>query len=149
MILWLLTSWMVYIVHIALVIGVIGTFFSYILYRIPFVWQYASIIKLVALPLLIISIFLEGYFYASKSWIEESKKFEEKVKIAEQQSKEANEKIKTVYVDKVRIVKQQQEIVKEKIKEVEKIIDAKCEVAPEAIQILNQAAKSPVKEEKK
>jgi len=37
----------------------------------------------------------------------------------------------------------------EKIKEVEKLIDAKCEVAPEAIQILNQAAKSPVKEEKK
>ena len=38
---------------------------------------------------------------------------------------------------------------KHRLAEVEKIIDAKCEVAPEAIQILNQAAKTPVKEEKK
>jgi hypothetical protein len=98
---------------------------------------------------LLVSIFAEGYMYASQSWIEETKKFEEKVKIAEQQSKAANEKIKTIYIDRVKVVEKQKEIIKEKIKEVEKLIDAKCEVAPEAIQILNQAAKSPVKEEKK
>jgi hypothetical protein len=140
MILWLLTSWMVYIVHIALVIGVIGTFFSYILYRIPFVWQYASIIKLVALPLLIISIFLEGYFYASKSWIEESKKFEEKVKVAEQQSKEANVKLDNALKDKNNAVKKQQIVIQERIKEVQVQVNADCKVSPEAVKILNDAA---------
>ena len=140
MILWLLTSWMVYIVHIALVIGVIGTFFSYILYRIPFVWQYASIIKLVALPLLIISIFLEGYFYASKSWIEESKKFEEKVKVAEQQSKDANGKLDNALKDKNNAVKKQQIVIQERIKEVQVQVNADCKVSPEAVKILNDAA---------
>jgi hypothetical protein len=140
MILWLLTSWMVYIVHIALVIGVIGTFFSYILYRIPFVWQYASIIKLVALPLLIISIFLEGYFYASKSWIEESKKFEEKVKVAEQQSKDANVKLDNALKDKNNAVKKQQIVIQERIKEVQVQVNADCKVSPEAVKILNDAA---------
>jgi hypothetical protein len=131
---------MVYIVHIALVIGVIGTFFSYILYRIPFVWQYASIIKLVALPLLIISIFLEGYFYASKSWIEESKKFEEKVKVAEQQSKEANVKLDNALKDKNNAVKKQQIVIQERIKEVQVQVNADCKVSPEAVKILNDAA---------
>ena len=140
MILWLLTSWMVYIVHIALVIGVIGTFFSYILYRIPFVWQYASIIKLVALPLLIISIFLEGYFYASKSWIEESKKFEKKVKVAEQQSKDANVKLDNALKDKNNAVKKQQIVIQERIKEVQVQVNADCKVSPEAVKILNDAA---------
>ncbi len=149
MITWFLGSWVVYIVHAAFIAGVIGTFFGGIISKIPIIGNYGAIVKAVAVPLLLVSIFAEGYMYASKSWIEETRKFEEKVKVAEQQSKEANEKIKTVYVDRVKVVKEQQEVVREKIKEVEKIIDAKCEVVPETIQILNQAAKTPVKEEKK
>ncbi len=149
MISWFIGSWLVYIVHAAFIAGAIGTFFGGIVSKIPVIGNYGAIVKAVAIPLLLVSIFAEGYMYASQSWIEEARKFEEKVKVAEQQSKEANEKIKTVYVDRVKVVKEQQVLVKEKIKEVENIIDAKCEVVPEAIQILNQAAKTPVKEEKK
>jgi hypothetical protein len=149
MISWFFGSWIIYIVHAAFIAGVIGTFFGGIVSKIPVIGNYGAIVKSIAIPLLLVSIFAEGYMYASQSWIEEAKKFEEKVKIAEQQSKAANEKIKTIYIDRVKVVEKQKEIIKEKIKEVEKLIDAKCEVAPEAIQILNQAAKSPVKEEKK
>jgi len=149
MISWFFGSWIIYIVHAAFIAGVIGTFFGGIVSKIPVIGNYGAIVKSIAIPLLLVSIFAEGYMYASQSWIEEAKKFEEKVKIAEQQSKAANEKVKTIYIDRVKVVEKQKEIIKEKIKEVEKLIDAKCEVAPEAIQILNQAAKSPVKEEKK
>jgi hypothetical protein len=149
MISWFFGSWIIYIVHAAFIAGVVGTFFGGIVSKIPVIGNYGAIVKSIAIPLLLVSIFAEGYMYASQSWIEEAKKFEEKVKIAEQQSKAANEKIKTIYIDRVKVVEKQKEIIKEKIKEVEKLIDAKCEVAPEAIQILNQAAKSPVKEEKK
>jgi hypothetical protein len=149
MISWFFGSWIIYIVHAAFIAGVIGTFFGGIVSKIPVIGNYGAIVKAIAVPLLLVSIFAEGYMYASQSWIEEAKKFEEKVKNAEQQSKAANEKIKTIYIDRVKVVEKQKEIIKEKIKEVEKLIDAKCEVAPEAIQILNQAAKSPVKEEKK
>lgn len=149
MISWFIGSWLVYIVHAAFIAGVIGTFFGGIVSKIPFISNYGAIVKAIAIPLLLVSLFAEGYIYASESWIEETKKFEEKVKIAEQQSKEVNTQIKTVYVDKVKVVKEQEVVIKEKIKEVEKIIDAKCEIAPEVISILNAAAKTPVKEEKK
>ncbi len=141
MILWLLSTWVSYIVHAALILGVVGTFFGSILNKVPFINTYASIIKGIAMPLLIVAIFEEGYLYASKSWIEEAKKFEEKVKVAEQQSKDANAKLSKALTEKNKEIKQQQVIIQEKIKEVQVKVNADCKVAPEAIKILNEAAK--------
>ena len=142
-------AWITFIIHGIFIAGLIGLIAGGFASKIPFISAYGNIVKAIAGILFVVGLFLEGYNFASQEWIEESKKYEEKVKLAEEESKKANEKVKTVYIDRVKIVKEQQQIVKEKIKEVEKIIDAKCEVAPEAIQILNQAAKTPVKEEKK
>lgn len=141
MILWLLNSWISYIVHAALIAGVIGTFFGSIVARIPIINSYGAIVKTIALPLLIVAIFAEGYLFASKSWIEEAKKFEEKVKIAEKQSKEANDKLSQTLNDKNTAVKQQQIVIQEKIKEVQVKVNAECKVAPEVVKILNDAAK--------
>lgn len=141
MILWLLSSWISYIVHAALIVGVIGTFFGSILNKVPFINNYAAILRAIALPLFIVAVFAEGYLYASKSWIEEAKKYEEKVKVAEQQSKDANTKLTKELADKNKEIKQQQVIIKEKIKEVQVKVNAECKVAPEAINIHNEAAK--------
>ena len=141
MIMWFLSSWISYIVHAALIIGVVGTFFGSILNKVPFINNCASILRAIALPLFIAAVFAEGYLYASKSWIEEAKKYEEKVKVAEQQSKDANTKLSKELADKNKEIKQQQVIIKEKIKEVQVKVNAECKVAPEAINIHNEAAK--------
>jgi hypothetical protein len=141
MILWLLNSWISYIVHAALIAGVIGTFFGSIVARIPVINSYGAIVKTIALPLLIVAIFAEGYLFASKSWIEESKKFEEKVKVAEQKAKEANDKLGQALTDKNNSVKQQQIVIQEKIKEVEVQVNAECKILPDVVKILNDAAK--------
>ena len=138
---WFLSSWISYIVHAALIVGVVGTFFGSILNKVPFINNYASILRAIALPLFIAAVFAEGYLYASKSWIEEAKKYEEKVKVAEQQSKDANTKLSKELADKNKEIKQQQVIIKEKIKEVQVKVNAECKVAPEAINIHNEAAK--------
>ena len=141
MILWLLDSWISYIVHAALIAGVIGTFFGSIVARIPVINSYGAIVKTIALPLLIVAIFAEGYLFASKSWIEETKKFEEKVKIAEQKAKHANDKLSQALTDKNNSVKQQQIVIQEKIKEVEVQVNAECKILPDVVKILNDAAK--------
>jgi hypothetical protein len=141
MILWLLNSWISYIVHAALIAGVIGTFFGSIVARIPVINSYGAIVKTIALPLLIVAIFAEGYLFASKSWIEETKKFEEKVKIAEQKAKDANDKLGQALTDKNNSVKQQQIVIQEKIKEVEVQVNAECKILPDVVKILNDAAK--------
>ena len=141
MILWLLDSWISYIVHAALIAGVIGTFFGSIVARIPVINSYGAIVKTIALPLLIVAIFAEGYLFASKSWIEEAKKFEEKVKVAEQKAKDANDKLGQALTDKNNSIKQQQIVIQEKIKEVEVQVNAECKILPDVVKILNDAAK--------
>ena len=81
------------------------------------------------------------YLFASKSWIEETKKFEAKVKIAEQQAKDTNDKLDKALNDKNTAVKQQQIVIQEKIKEVQVKVNAECKIAPEVVKILNDAAK--------
>jgi hypothetical protein len=141
MILWLLNSWISYIVHAALIIGVVGTFFGSIVARIPVIGNYGAIVKAIALPVLIVAIFAEGYLFASKSWIEETKKFEAKVKVAEQQAKDANVKLDQELTSKNKVVKEQQIVIQERIKEVQVKVNAECKISPEVIKILNDAAK--------
>jgi len=141
MILWLLSTWVTYIVHAALIAGVIGTFFGSIVARIPIINSYGAIVKTIALPLLIIAIFAEGYLFASKSWIEEAKKFEAKVKVAEQQAKDVNVKLGEALTDKNNSIKQQQVVIQEKIKEVQVKVNAECKISPEVVKLLNDAAK--------
>lgn len=141
MILWLLNSWISYIVHAVLIAGIIGTFFGSIVARIPVINSYGAIIKTIALPLLIVAIFAEGYLFASKSWIEEAKKFEEKVKVAEQKAKDTNDKLSQALTNKNDSIKQQQIVIQEKIKEVQVQVNAECKISPDVVKILNNAAK--------
>ena len=76
-------------------------------------------------------------------WRAKVVKVEEKVAVVEEKSVEANVVVQKVFVDKIKVVKDTKIVVQEKIVEVEKIIDAECKVAPDVLDILNQAAKNP------
>lgn len=143
------TSWIEYLIHAILIIGVVGTFGGAIVSKIPFISQYGNLIKGISTLALVVGLFFEGYNYAMSDYRAKVKEFEDKVAIATEQSKKVNTEIKTVFVDRVKTVRDTQYIIQEKIKEVEKKIDAECKVAPEAIQLLNEASITPKKEAKK
>lgn len=94
---------------------------------------------------LVIGAWLLGSYGTEAIWKQRVAEMEAKLQEAEAKSQEQNVKIEKVYVDRVKVVREIQVVVQEKIKEVEKIIDAKCEVEPVAIDILNKAAKNPHK----
>jgi hypothetical protein len=75
-------------------------------------------------------------------WREKLRIAEERARAAEEQAKVVNEKVVTVYKDRVKVVTDTKIVIQEKIKEVEKLIDAKCEVASEAVDLHNAAAKN-------
>jgi acetyl-CoA carboxylase alpha subunit len=68
---------------------------------------------------------------------------EEKIKDAEAKSQQTNVVIETKIRERTKRVVEKREIVVQKIKEVEKVIDAKCELDPNVVSILNEAAKKP------
>jgi hypothetical protein len=75
-------------------------------------------------------------------WREQVAALQQQVADSEKKSVETNTVIKKIYIDRIKVVKQDVVVVQEKIREVQKIIDQDCRVAPEAINLLNEAAKS-------
>lgn len=137
--------------------GAIGLLVSWFITFVPFINIYRKWIQIASILLLVGGIYWYGGYTVEKIWRDEVAKLEEKVREAEAKSEKTNTVIKTVYKDRVKVVKQDVVVVKEKIREVEKLIDKECTVSPEAINILNSAAKprsgtvevGPLKEDNK
>jgi hypothetical protein len=139
---WILNFIPDFVIHLAVLAGaaalIVTTFFGSIIpamYKLPV--QIAGIIVLAG------SLWIEGANYNQGVWEAQVKELEEKVRISEEKSAVVNEVVKTKIVNKVKVVKEREVVVQELIKEVEKVINAKCEVPKEAIDILNEAAKDP------
>jgi hypothetical protein len=136
-------SFLIFIINALLVVGLIGMVIGFIGSKIPFVGTYATIIKIVSIVLFCIGLYWKGGYSVEEDWRQRVAEMEAKIKIAEEKSKEVNTVIETKYKDRVKKVTETRNIVVEKIKINEKIIDAKCELDPVVISILNEAAKKP------
>ena len=136
-------SFLIFIINALLVVGLIGMVIGFIGGKIPFVGTYATIIKIVSIVLFCIGLYWKGGYSVEEDWRQRVADMEEKVRIAEEKSKEVNTVIETKYKDRVKKVTETRNIIVEKIKINEKIIDAKCELDPVVISILNEAAKKP------
>lgn len=148
---WLLTllpdSVLLYVVNIVLVVGAVGSFLSFfvlhkILNKFPALAPYHLLIQIVSAVLLVAGLYFKGGYSVEMAWREKVRAMEEQVKIAEAKSTQANADLAKKSKEKVKIVKEVQVVIKERIKTVEKRIDADCKVDPEAISILNDAAKN-------
>lgn len=150
---WVPDSVLLYVVHAILIAGAISFFLSFfLLHRIlrwlPALAPYHLLLQIISVVLLVAGIYFKGGYDTEAEWRQRVADLEAKIKESEEKSKQINEKIVVKYKDRVKVIKDTQIVVQEKIKEVEKIVDAKCEVAPEAINILNEAAKKPERGQK-
>lgn len=138
---WILHFLPDWIFHAIVLIGlagiILGQFFSWL----PLIGKYLIPVRIVSVILFAFGLFMEGANYNNNVWEARVKELEEKVKVSEEKSKQANDSIKTKVVQKVKVVKDFQVIIKDRIVEKKEIIDADCKVPPEAIKILNDSAK--------
>ena len=100
-------------------------------------------IQIASIIIFCIGLYWKGGYSVESDWRERVAEMEAKIKIAEEKSKEANVVIETKYKDRVKKITETRDIIVEKIKINERIIDAKCELDPMVISILNEAAKKP------
>ena len=88
------------------------------------------------------------YFYGSydteMSWRAKVDDAKAKVAEVEAESKKANDELAAERKRKNKVIVETQVRIEERIREVKEKIDAECKVAPEAITILNDAARNPV-----
>ena len=136
-------SFLIWVVNTILFVGFVGTLSSYFIRFIPPLIPYAGLVKTLGIILLVAGVYYKGGYGVEMEWRNKIAQAEAKVAAAEAKSKEVNTVIQKVYVDKVKIITDTKIVIQKEIVEKEKIIDSVCVVVPEAIQILNQAAKNP------
>ena len=136
-------AFLIWIINLLLVGGLIGIVVGFFGSKIPFVSTYARMIQIASIIIFCIGLYWKGGYSVEADWRERVAEMEAKIKIAEEKSKEANVVIETKYKDRVKKITETRNIIVEKIKINEKIIDAKCELDPVVISILNEAAKKP------
>lgn len=132
-----------FLLNVVMIVAVAALILSYVLRLNPYVAAYSLPIRIISILTLFVCTYYNGALDQEKKWKDKVDELEQKVELAEQFSKEKNKEIEIRYVTKVKRVKETQYVIQEKIKEVEKVIDAQCKVAPQAISILNEAAKDP------
>jgi len=140
---WILNFLPPFFIHIITLVGVVGILASLVLGMIPLINTYKLPLQVFSLVFLLAGMYFEGAASNEEKWLNMVKEMEAKVALAEEKSKNANSKIEYKFLDKVKVVEKTQVVIQEKIKEVEKVIDAKCEIDPSVISILNEAAKAP------
>lgn len=142
---WLLhllpTSLILWIVNIAMIAGAIGILASFFIKFIPFINIYRTPIQIVSIIVFCTGVYWYGGYTTEMIWRDEVAKMEAKIAESEAKSKKVNKVIQKVYVDRVKIVKQDVVVIQEKIREVSNVIDRDCKVSPEAVNLLNQAAR--------
>lgn len=137
-----LLGWFVNLIILAGLVGVVvSAAFKYVIKYFPQIIPYRTILQVASVVLLSFGIYLKGGQVVEQKWRDRVNELEAKVAVAEQKAKDANENIKTVYVDKVKVVKEQQVVVQEKIKTVQVQIDSQCKITSETVDILNEAAR--------
>ena len=137
-----LPNWIFYFI---LLFGIIGYLATYLLrfIPIPFIYMYKTPIQLVSIALIVIGTFMSGAIHDNEAWLDRVHEMETKVAKAEQESKEANDKINTKTEQVKTKIVEKQLIVKQYIdREVAKY-DNQCVIPKEFIKAINDSAEPP------
>ena len=135
--------------HSLIIIGSLGIIASYFVKFIPFIYRYLIPLQLLSILLLVAGIYYSGVTANEAKWQAEVKKLKEDVLIAEERSRNISAKVEYVFLDRVQKVKDVQVVVQEKLRDISVSIDSQCKVSPEAVDLVNAAAKNIKPGEKK
>jgi len=148
-IMWLLSLLPDWVYHLITIAGVLGLIAAWVLKFIPFVSTYRLPIQVGSVIAVLFGVWMEGGIVNEAKWQARVKELEEKVAVAEAQSKETNTKIVTKVITKTQIVRTRgQDIVKYVDREIVKY-DTKfapggvCEIPQEFIKAHNDSAEAP------
>jgi hypothetical protein len=126
-------------------VGITGMFAGWISKFIPVYGRYIGIIKPIGIALVVLGVWLRGGYDTEMSWRAKVEEAQAKIAQAEAASQEVNTKLETERKKKAKVRTEYIITVKERIVKETQVIDAECKVAPEAISILNDAAKNSIK----
>ena len=138
---WILSFLPNWLFHYVVCAGILAILSSTFLGFIPFVSQYKIPLKYIGFALLALGIFFEGAIYNNEAWVARVNEMEAKVAKAEEESKQANDKLDKKVIVKVQQIVEKKRVLKQYIdREIVKY-DNTCTIPKEFIEVHNKAAK--------
>lgn len=138
---WILKWLPDWIFYVTLMVGVLGFLSTYLLRYIPIpqIFMYKTPIQLVSVFFIVLGTFMSGAIYDNHAWLDKVREMEEKVAKAEQESKEANDRINEQVEEVKEKIVEKQVILKQYVdREVVKY-DSSCTIPKEFIDVYNKA----------
>lgn len=125
--------------------GAVLFYISNFLSFIPNAGPYKLLVKVIGIVSLLFGVFMTGGSGVTAIWKTEIEKSNAKVKLAEEQSRQVNNQLAKEIKSKQDLIHTAQNLIRSQITSSATKIDSQCKVDPEAIRILNEAAKGPKK----
>lgn len=133
-----LPDWLFYVILLAGVVGYLATYLLRFI-PIPFIYMYKTPIQLGSVALIVIGTFMSGAIHDNNAWLDRVHEMEAKVAKAEQESKEANEKIDQKVTETKEKIVEKQVVLKQYVdREIVKY-DSTCNIPKEFIDVYNKA----------
>lgn len=129
-----------YIVMLMTILGIVGVILGFIASYLPIISKYGTVLKIVSIPILAYSLYLQGGLETEKEWKMKVEELQKKVKVAESKSQEVKVVIQEKIVEKVKYVKGKTKTI---IKEVPVYITVEVDKqfpVPESFVVLHDAA---------
>ena len=145
-IMWLLNLMPDWFYHLIVILSILGLTVASVLKFVPFVSTYRLPIQVISALLLVFGVWMEGGIVNEAKWEARVRELEDKVKIAEEKSKEKNVEIQEKVITQTKVVKEKgrdiiqyidREIVKKE--EIVKFVE-NCPIPKDIIDAHNAAA---------
>ena len=137
-------SFIFWIINLILVLGLIGTLSSFFIRFIPFLFPYATPIKITGIVLLVIGVWFRGGYDVEIAWRDRVNEMQAKIAVAEQKSKEANKEIDKKVSDKIKNIKDNVNVNYQAIEANRNAINAECKLSDTAWMLYNRASQNAV-----
>ena len=125
--------------------GLVAFFFASIFSHFPALKAYMMFVKPLGGLAALVCVFMYGGSGVQAMWEEKVRVAQEDADRKAQQSQQLNKDLEKERKKKAEVRIEYRDRVKTEIKEVEKLIDAKCEIDPKVVDLLNKAASNPEK----
>jgi uncharacterized integral membrane protein len=137
-----LPDWFItYFVHIVLAVGLILTFASTIVAKLPFISSYGKLVKPIGIVILLFAIYLEGGLTNELSWRAKVAEYQKQVEVAEAKAVEANSKIQTKVVTQIQVIKDTSNANKNAITQ---YVTDNCKLSNAAVMLHDSASQNEV-----
>jgi len=119
-IMWLLNLMPDWFYHLIVIVSILGLIVASVLKFVPFVSTYRLPIQVISALLLVFGVWMEGGIVNEAKWEARVRELEDKVKIAEEKSKEKNVEIQEKVITQTKVVKEKGRDI---IKYIDRLVD--------------------------